>query len=86
MAAVATASLGKTPTVSEFFQRVDQFLQEVPQEQPENKILGTTYTALPNAKGPENSIQAQAVAYKAMKECANVYEAGAPSVSSECAC
>ena len=71
---VATAALGPAPPVEEFFQRVDEFLAQAPQQQPENAVLGKSFTALPNAESPLHSVQNQMSAYKAMKECAKCYE------------
>ena len=64
---VATAALGPAPLVEEFFQRVDAFLAQAPQQQPENAVLGKSFTGLPNAESPLHSVQNQMSAYKAMK-------------------
>ena len=74
LANVAAASLPRTPPTAEFFDRVDQYLNQGPMAQPENDILGKTFAGLKNADKAPGTVGSQKSAYPAAKDLRKVLE------------
>ena len=74
LANVAAASLPRTPPTADFFDRVEQYLNQGPMAQPENDILGKTFAGLKNADKAPGTVGSQKSAYRAAKDFRKVLE------------